>query len=71
MAPSALSASKGGVNITPEDKAKYSRLFYNAGPVAGLLDGDKASEILKKSRLPDAKLGQIWYEGSRLFNFLS
>ena len=54
-------AVRSGITISPEDKAKYTRLFHNAGPVAGLLAGEKASEILKKSRLSDEKLGQIWY----------
>lgn len=30
----------GGMTITPEDKAKYTRLFYNSHPNAGLLDGE-------------------------------
>lgn len=27
------------MSITPEDKGKYTRLFFNSQPVGGLLDG--------------------------------
>lgn len=32
-----------GVSITPEEKARYAKLFNNSGPVAGLLDGKSAA----------------------------
>ncbi|KAH8926630.1 hypothetical protein BT69DRAFT_1347876 [Atractiella rhizophila] len=51
-----------GVNATvsPAERAQYSRLFQSAGPLMGLLDGDKARDIFIKSKLPVDKLGQIW-----------
>lgn len=60
--PATLTGSSiGSINvISAEDKAKYARLFSNAGPVDGLLDGDKARDMFIKSRLPFEKLGQIW-----------
>lgn len=36
------------------------RLFLGAGPVHGLLDGDKARDIFVKSNLPYDQLGHIW-----------
>ncbi|GAA6042726.1 hypothetical protein JCM8097_005550 [Rhodosporidiobolus ruineniae] len=49
-------------HISPEDKAKYARVFAgaNGGSLAGLLDGDKARDIFIKSNLPYDVLGQIW-----------
>lgn len=35
-------APSAGMSITPEDKAKYTRLFYTSQPVNGLLDGESA-----------------------------
>lgn len=55
-APSAPSADV----ITPADKARYARIFANAGPVGGVLDADKAKSIFLKSQLPVDKLGAIW-----------
>ncbi|ORY88628.1 hypothetical protein BCR35DRAFT_350864 [Leucosporidium creatinivorum] len=52
--------SAAGVSITTEEKARYAKLFANSGPVAGLLDGDKARDIFIKSKLPFETLGQIW-----------
>ncbi|GAA6010148.1 hypothetical protein JCM10207_005639 [Rhodosporidiobolus poonsookiae] len=48
--------------ISPDDKAKYARVFAgaNGGSLAGLLDGDKARDIFIKSNLPYEVLGQIW-----------
>ncbi|EPQ58260.1 hypothetical protein GLOTRDRAFT_57058 [Gloeophyllum trabeum ATCC 11539] len=46
--------------LTPQDKAKFMRLFVGAGPVNGILSGDKARDILVKSKLPVDKLSQIW-----------
>ncbi|KAH9810975.1 hypothetical protein DFH28DRAFT_983376 [Melampsora americana] len=47
--------------IIPEaDKTKYVRMFMNAGPKDGLLDGEKARDIFIKSQLSFEKLGQIW-----------
>lgn len=48
------------VEIRPEDRARYTRIFAGAGPVGGLLDGEKAKEIFVKSKLPFDKLGAIW-----------
>ncbi|KAM0787065.1 hypothetical protein ACM66B_006328 [Microbotryomycetes sp. NB124-2] len=49
-----------GNTVTPEEKARYAKLFTNSGPVNGLLDGDKARDIFIKSKLPFDTLGQIW-----------
>ncbi|CAO1632987.1 unnamed protein product [Parajaminaea phylloscopi] len=53
-------ASAGQVEIRPEDRARYTRIFASAGPAGGLLDGEKAKEIFVKSKLPFDKLGAIW-----------
>ncbi|PWY99364.1 hypothetical protein BCV70DRAFT_206986 [Testicularia cyperi] len=50
----------GVIEIKPEDRARYTRIFANSGPVGGLIDGDKAKEIFVKSKLPFDKLGAIW-----------
>ncbi|EKM55751.1 uncharacterized protein PHACADRAFT_209279 [Phanerochaete carnosa HHB-10118-sp] len=46
--------------LTPQDKAKFQKLFLGCGPANGLLTGDKAREVFVKSKLPVEKLGQIW-----------
>lgn len=46
--------------VTVQDKSKFMRLFLGAGPVDGLLDGDKARDIFIKSNLPFDQLGHIW-----------
>ncbi|KAI8461826.1 hypothetical protein BY996DRAFT_4631241 [Phakopsora pachyrhizi] len=56
-APSAINSLN---HISNEDRAKYTRMFINASPVEGLLDGDKAREIFIKSKLSFDTLGQIW-----------
>lgn len=50
----------GVIEIKPEDRARYTRIFANSGPVGGLIDGDRAKEIFVKSKLPFDKLGAIW-----------
>ncbi|PWN51418.1 EF-hand, partial [Violaceomyces palustris] len=50
----------GVMEIKPEDRARYTRIFVNAGPQGGLIDGEKAKEIFVKSKLPFDKLGAIW-----------
>nr|XP_019048721.1 hypothetical protein I302_02495 [Kwoniella bestiolae CBS 10118]OCF27651.1 hypothetical protein I302_02495 [Kwoniella bestiolae CBS 10118] len=46
--------------LTPADRAKFTRLFANAGPSNGLVSGDKARDMFLKSGLSYDKLGQIW-----------
>ncbi|KAF8836350.1 hypothetical protein BDN67DRAFT_336385 [Paxillus ammoniavirescens] len=46
--------------FTPQDKAKFNKLFQGYGPVNGLLSGDKARDVFVKSKLPVDKLSQIW-----------
>ncbi|KAG0210500.1 hypothetical protein BGX33_004853 [Mortierella sp. NVP41] len=46
--------------ISNEDRIKYANMFASCGPVNGLLDGEKAREVLMRSKLPLEKLGQIW-----------
>ncbi|MBW0478681.1 hypothetical protein O181_018396 [Austropuccinia psidii MF-1] len=60
LAPSDTLAPDPLSTITKEDKAKYTRMFINAGPQDGLLDGDKARDIFIRSKLPFEKLAQIW-----------
>ncbi|PWN27958.1 hypothetical protein BDZ90DRAFT_226762 [Jaminaea rosea] len=48
------------IQIRPEDRSRYTRIFASAGPSGGMLDGEKAKEIFVKSRLPFDKLGAIW-----------
>ena len=61
-APAASGAPAAGseVPITPEDKARFSRIFATVGPTNGLLSGDQAKEVFMKSKLPFSKLGAIW-----------
>lgn len=46
--------------LTPQDKAKFTRIFQGCGPVNGLLSGDKARNVFVKSKLSVDKLSQIW-----------
>ncbi|EGN96146.1 hypothetical protein SERLA73DRAFT_76138 [Serpula lacrymans var. lacrymans S7.3] len=46
--------------LTPQDKAKFNRIFQSSGPVNGLLSGDKARDVFVKSNLHVDKLSQIW-----------
>ncbi|KAK0502911.1 hypothetical protein EDD18DRAFT_611149 [Armillaria luteobubalina] len=47
--------------LTAQDKAKFQNMFLKSGPTNGLLSGEKARDILIKSKLPNEKLGQIWF----------
>ncbi len=58
--PAAAVNMPGVIEIKPEDRARYTRIFANSGPVGGLIDGDRAKEIFVKSKLPFDKLGAIW-----------
>ncbi|SCZ96092.1 BZ3500_MvSof-1268-A1-R1_Chr8-1g09998 [Microbotryum saponariae] len=53
-----------GTSVTNDEKLRYATLFSNSGPVAGLLDGEKARDIFIKSKLPFETLGQIWHVGN-------
>ncbi|KAG1749118.1 uncharacterized protein EDB91DRAFT_1112566 [Suillus paluster] len=46
--------------LTPQDKAKFTRIFQGCGPVKGLLNGEKARDVFVKSKLSVDKLSQIW-----------
>ncbi|KAI0371769.1 hypothetical protein BV20DRAFT_965041 [Pilatotrama ljubarskyi] len=46
--------------LTPQDKAKFLKLFLGCHPVNGLLSGEKARDVFVKSKLPVDKLSQIW-----------
>lgn len=46
--------------LTPQDKAKFTRIFQGCGPVNSLLSGDKARNVFVKSKLSVDKLSQIW-----------
>ncbi|EMD31714.1 hypothetical protein CERSUDRAFT_100179 [Gelatoporia subvermispora B] len=45
---------------TPQDTAKFLKLFLQCGPANGLLSGEKARDVFVKSKLPVDKLSQIW-----------
>ncbi|CAE6423113.1 unnamed protein product [Rhizoctonia solani] len=47
--------------LTPEDRQKFLRMFFQSGPSNGLLSGDKARDLFVKSKLPTEKLSQIWH----------
>nr|ODN87640.1 hypothetical protein L203_03421 [Cryptococcus depauperatus CBS 7841] len=58
-----ISANNTGSGLPPlthADRAKFTRLFAGAGPVNGLVSGDRARDIFVKSGLSYEKLGQIW-----------
>ncbi|KAG2158062.1 uncharacterized protein EDB93DRAFT_1199797 [Suillus bovinus] len=46
--------------LTPQDRAKFTRIFQGCGPINGLLNGDKARNVFVKSKLSVDKLSQIW-----------
>ncbi|THG98918.1 hypothetical protein EW026_g3354 [Hermanssonia centrifuga] len=46
--------------LTPQDKAKFMKLFLGCGPANGILPGEKARDVFVKSKLPVDKLSQIW-----------
>ncbi|KAI8998893.1 hypothetical protein BD414DRAFT_136979 [Trametes punicea] len=46
--------------LTPQDKAKFLKLFLGCHPINGLLSGEKARDVFVKSKLPVDKLSQIW-----------
>ncbi|KAI5983758.1 hypothetical protein EDD15DRAFT_1834720 [Pisolithus albus] len=46
--------------LTPQDRAKFNRLFQTCGPVGGLLSSDKARDVFVRSKLPVDTLSQIW-----------
>ncbi len=54
--------------LTPQDKAKFMKLFLGCGPANGILPGEKARDVFVKSKLPVDKLSQIWYGASRVKN---
>ncbi|KAI0637253.1 hypothetical protein C8Q77DRAFT_1051385 [Trametes polyzona] len=58
--PPAKSPPPGLPPLTPQDKAKFLKLFLGCHPVNGLLSGDKARDVFVKSKLPVDKLSQIW-----------
>ncbi|OCH95293.1 EF-hand protein [Obba rivulosa] len=46
--------------LTPQDKAKFYKLFLNSGANDGVLDGFQARAVLLKSRLPEQILSRVW-----------
>ncbi|KAI0933818.1 hypothetical protein AcV5_005864 [Taiwanofungus camphoratus] len=59
-APSTKSPPPGFPPLTPQDKAKFTKLFIGCGPINGILNGEKARDVFVKSKLPVEKLSQIW-----------
>lgn len=47
--------------VNPADKTKFHNMFLKAGPVDGLLSGEKAQQVFLKSKLSNEILGQVWY----------
>ncbi|CAE6394549.1 unnamed protein product [Rhizoctonia solani] len=47
--------------LSPEDRQKFLRMFFQSGPANGLLSGDKARDLFVRSKLPTEKLSQIWH----------
>ncbi|KAK7693155.1 hypothetical protein QCA50_002721 [Cerrena zonata] len=67
----AISASASGSNqagpsspplppLTPEDRAKFLKIFFNTGPNSGVIESERAKEVFLRSRLPLEILAQIW-----------
>ncbi|KAG9096481.1 hypothetical protein FRC07_010929, partial [Ceratobasidium sp. 392] len=56
----ASSANPFMLQLTPDDRQKFLRLFFQSSPFNELLNGDKARDIFLKSKLSTEKLGQIW-----------
>ncbi|KAJ1959494.1 hypothetical protein IWQ62_004589, partial [Dispira parvispora] len=46
--------------LAENERNKYTRLFQNSHPKDGLLDGERARQILMKSKLSVEMLGQVW-----------
>ncbi|CAL1703992.1 unnamed protein product [Somion occarium] len=46
--------------LTPQDRNKFLKIFFNAHPHNGMVPGDHARELFMKSRLPIDILAQIW-----------
>ena len=59
-APAPETPAGAGDSVSPEDKARFSRIFAMAGPKNGLLSGDQVKDIFVKSKLPYDTLGAIW-----------
>ncbi|WFD22700.1 hypothetical protein MEQU1_001375 [Malassezia equina] len=55
-----LAADRTAPTITNEDKARFTRIFTMVGPTNGVLSSDQAKDVFLKSKLPIAKLGEIW-----------
>ncbi|KAI1790765.1 hypothetical protein LXA43DRAFT_1144962 [Ganoderma leucocontextum] len=60
LAKSPPPAVSGFPPLTPQDKAKFLKLFLGCHPNNGLLSGEKARDVFVKSKLPVEKLSQIW-----------
>lgn len=62
--PSSIARAPSGVGslppVNPADKAKFYNMFVKAGPVDGLVSGEKAQQVFIKSKLSNEILGQIW-----------
>lgn len=46
--------------FSAQKRSKYLHMFRNAGAADGILDADKAQELLNRSKLSIARLSQIW-----------
>ncbi|OCH95289.1 hypothetical protein OBBRIDRAFT_788483 [Obba rivulosa] len=55
-----MSPPPGLPPLSPQDKAKFLKLFLQCGPTNGILSGEKARDVFFKSKLPVDKLSQIW-----------
>ncbi|XP_077981791.1 uncharacterized protein LOC144436806 [Glandiceps talaboti] len=55
-----MESSTSAWTISDEERTRYDALFYSQNPVEGLLTGDKARELLLRSKLPLQTLSRIW-----------
>lgn len=60
LMPSDVPGSSSVSLISPEDKARFMRIFAMVGPTNGVLNGDQVKDVFLKSKLPYSKLGEIW-----------
>ncbi|THH31741.1 hypothetical protein EUX98_g2439 [Antrodiella citrinella] len=59
--PSSSSSSIGNLPpLSAEDRTKFMKIFMSSQPEHGALNGNRAREVLIKSKLPMQTLGQIW-----------
>ncbi|KAJ1979856.1 endocytosis defective- protein [Dimargaris cristalligena] len=48
------------MQLSPAEYSQYQTIFQNAGPVNGVLSGERARNILVQSNLPHNQLASVW-----------